>query len=168
MGCCLCAHGGRATERCFVCFSGRCPADLMAIPFDVMVFHHFCLSCLCRFVLGLMNGIMPALRTSLNEVCGPEHVVQGMTYISGEHIHVVCCFPAHELNKNGSYFYPPIVQVFRRTSFDVYTCIGQCPVGTLYSAGTCQPKILAISRRNYASLLSVMPNRHYGRFEFLQ
>ncbi|CAM9645936.1 unnamed protein product [Ectocarpus fasciculatus] len=33
-----------------------------------------------RFILGLTNGIMPALRTTLSEVCGKEHVVQGMTY----------------------------------------------------------------------------------------
>ncbi|CAN0329264.1 unnamed protein product, partial [Pylaiella littoralis] len=35
------------------------------------------------FVFGLMNGIMPALRTSLKEICWPEHVVRGMTYVSG-------------------------------------------------------------------------------------
>ncbi|CAM9145508.1 unnamed protein product, partial [Hapterophycus canaliculatus] len=35
-----------------------------------------------RLVLGLTNGIMPALRTSLNEVCGPEHLVVGMTILN--------------------------------------------------------------------------------------
>ncbi|CAM9177422.1 unnamed protein product [Scytosiphon promiscuus] len=35
-----------------------------------------------RFIMGLTNGIMPALRTTISEVCGPEHVVLGMTYIS--------------------------------------------------------------------------------------
>lgn len=34
--------------------------------------------------MGLTNGIMPALRTTISEVCGPEHVVLGMTYISGK------------------------------------------------------------------------------------
>ncbi|CAM9212872.1 unnamed protein product [Ectocarpus sp. 12 AP-2014] len=36
-----------------------------------------------RFVLGLTNGIMPAVRTMTREVCGPEHVVSGMNYIAG-------------------------------------------------------------------------------------
>ncbi|CAM9676943.1 unnamed protein product [Ectocarpus sp. 6 AP-2014] len=36
-----------------------------------------------RFVLGLTNGIMPAVRTLTREVCGPEHVVSGMNYIAG-------------------------------------------------------------------------------------
>lgn len=31
-----------------------------------------------------MNGIMAAVRTVTREVCGPEHVVMGMTYVSGE------------------------------------------------------------------------------------
>ncbi|CAN0494585.1 unnamed protein product, partial [Scytosiphon promiscuus] len=35
-----------------------------------------------RLVLGLTNGIMPALRTSLHEVCGPEHLVVGMTILN--------------------------------------------------------------------------------------
>lgn len=37
-----------------------------------------------RFVLGLLNGIMPAVRTMTREICGPEHVVMGMTYVGGE------------------------------------------------------------------------------------
>ncbi|CAM9485595.1 unnamed protein product, partial [Laminaria digitata] len=35
-----------------------------------------------RFVLGLTNGIALALRTTMHEVCGQEHVLQGMTYLS--------------------------------------------------------------------------------------
>lgn len=37
-----------------------------------------------RLILGLTNGITPALRTTLREVCGKEHVLRGMTYLSGE------------------------------------------------------------------------------------
>lgn len=37
-----------------------------------------------RLILGLTNGITPALKTTLREVCGEEHVLRGMTYLSGE------------------------------------------------------------------------------------
>ncbi|CAB1097986.1 unnamed protein product [Ectocarpus sp. CCAP 1310/34] len=38
-----------------------------------------------RFVLGIMNGITPAVRTTVYEVCGTNsHVVQAMAYIDGE------------------------------------------------------------------------------------
>ena len=40
----------------------------------------------CRLILGLTNGITPALRTTLREVCGEEHVLRGMIYLSGEGI----------------------------------------------------------------------------------
>lgn len=36
-----------------------------------------------RFVLGLMNGITPAVRTILHDICGTEHVVQAFAYIDG-------------------------------------------------------------------------------------
>ncbi|CAN0329539.1 unnamed protein product [Pylaiella littoralis] len=36
-----------------------------------------------RLILGLTNSIIVPLRTVLNEVCGPEHVVQGMAYLNG-------------------------------------------------------------------------------------
>lgn len=37
------------------------------------------------FVLGMLNGITPAIRTTVYEVCGTnEHVVQAMAYIDGE------------------------------------------------------------------------------------
>ncbi|CAM9109513.1 unnamed protein product [Ectocarpus sp. 8 AP-2014] len=37
-----------------------------------------------RFVLGIMNGITPAIRTTVYEVCGTNsHVVQAMAYIDG-------------------------------------------------------------------------------------
>ncbi|CAN0081848.1 unnamed protein product [Ectocarpus sp. 12 AP-2014] len=35
-----------------------------------------------RLILGLTNGIMAALRVSLNEVCGPKHVLVGMNYLN--------------------------------------------------------------------------------------
>ena len=39
----------------------------------------------CRFILGMMNGITPALRTTVHEVCGgSKHGVQAMAYIDGE------------------------------------------------------------------------------------
>ncbi|CAM9933856.1 unnamed protein product [Scytosiphon promiscuus] len=43
----------------------------------------FAMAVTARFVLGLMNGIMPAVRTMTREVCGPELVVLGMTYVGG-------------------------------------------------------------------------------------
>lgn len=45
---------------------------------------HFLMQTARRFILGLTNGIIPAVRTVTREVCGPEHVVAGMTYVSGE------------------------------------------------------------------------------------
>ncbi|CAN0218208.1 unnamed protein product [Hapterophycus canaliculatus] len=36
-----------------------------------------------RFTLGLMNGITPAIRTTVREVCGTERVLQAMAYIDG-------------------------------------------------------------------------------------
>ncbi|CAM9609748.1 unnamed protein product, partial [Laminaria digitata] len=44
---------------------------------------NFTFAILSRFILGLTNGISPALRTTLRETCGHEHVLQGMTYFSG-------------------------------------------------------------------------------------
>lgn len=41
-------------------------------------------ACSFRFILGLLNGIMPAVRTTVHEVCGPEHVVMGLAYVGGE------------------------------------------------------------------------------------
>eukprot|EP00752_Nemacystus_decipiens_P007148 g6401.t1 len=38
---------------------------------------------LSRFILGMMNGITPALRTTVRDICGTEHVVQAMAYIDG-------------------------------------------------------------------------------------
>ncbi|CAM9990827.1 unnamed protein product, partial [Ectocarpus fasciculatus] len=35
-----------------------------------------------RFILGVTNGIMAALRISLNEVCGRKHVLVGMNYLN--------------------------------------------------------------------------------------
>ncbi|CAN0523010.1 unnamed protein product, partial [Scytosiphon promiscuus] len=32
-----------------------------------------------RLILGLTNGIALALRTTTREVCGEEHILQGMT-----------------------------------------------------------------------------------------
>eukprot|EP00752_Nemacystus_decipiens_P005353 g4854.t1 len=43
----------------------------------------FTMAIASRFVLGLLNGIMPAVRAMTREVCGPEHVVMGMNYIGG-------------------------------------------------------------------------------------
>ena len=37
-----------------------------------------------RFILGLLNGIMGAVRTLIHEICGPEDVVKGMAYIGGK------------------------------------------------------------------------------------
>ena len=34
--------------------------------------------------MGATNGIAPALKTTMREVCGKEHFLQGMTYFSGE------------------------------------------------------------------------------------
>ncbi|CAM9819743.1 unnamed protein product [Hapterophycus canaliculatus] len=36
-----------------------------------------------RFILGAMNGITPAIRTMVQEVCGTEHVLKAMAYIDG-------------------------------------------------------------------------------------
>jgi len=39
----------------------------------------------CRLILGMMNGITPAIRTTVHEVCGgSRHGVQAMAYIDGE------------------------------------------------------------------------------------
>ncbi|CAM9633813.1 unnamed protein product, partial [Hapterophycus canaliculatus] len=43
----------------------------------------FAMAIASRFVLGLMNGIMPAVRIMTREICGPELVVLGMTYVGG-------------------------------------------------------------------------------------
>lgn len=45
-----------------------------------------------RFVLGMMNGITPAIRTAVHEICGKCHVVQAMAYIDGEgqSVHADC------------------------------------------------------------------------------
>eukprot|EP00903_Cladosiphon_okamuranus_P022385 g20588.t2 len=35
-----------------------------------------------RLILGFTNGNVPALRTSVSSICGPEHMVVGMTYLA--------------------------------------------------------------------------------------
>eukprot|EP00752_Nemacystus_decipiens_P006569 g5915.t1 len=35
-----------------------------------------------RLILGLTNGNVPALRSSISEICGPQHVVAGMTILA--------------------------------------------------------------------------------------
>ena len=37
-----------------------------------------------RLVLGLTNPIVPALRATMSEVCGPQHVIIGMAYLSSK------------------------------------------------------------------------------------
>lgn len=32
----------------------------------------------------MLNGITPALRTTVHELCGSEHVVEAMAYIDGK------------------------------------------------------------------------------------
>ncbi|CAM9674846.1 unnamed protein product, partial [Ectocarpus sp. 6 AP-2014] len=62
---------------------GRKPViiiGLLSITIFSMIFgmsDTYSMAITTRFILGLTNGIMPALRTSLSEVCGPEHVVLG-------------------------------------------------------------------------------------------
>lgn len=38
----------------------------------------------CRLLLGLTNGVMLAVRTTVRESCGDEHVFEGMTYLAGK------------------------------------------------------------------------------------
>ncbi|CAM9674916.1 unnamed protein product [Ectocarpus sp. 6 AP-2014] len=67
---------------------GRKPVIIMGllsmITFSVLfgISRSYTMAITTRLVLGLTNGIMPALRTTLSEVCGKKHVVQGMTYTS--------------------------------------------------------------------------------------
>lgn len=37
-----------------------------------------------RLVLGVLNGITPALRVSIRDVCGTQHVEEAMAYVDGE------------------------------------------------------------------------------------
>ncbi|CAB1106620.1 unnamed protein product [Ectocarpus sp. CCAP 1310/34] len=68
---------------------GRKPVIIMGllsmITFSMLfgISRSYTMAITTRLVLGLTNGIMPALRTTLSEVCGKKHVVQGMTYTSG-------------------------------------------------------------------------------------
>ena len=41
-----------------------------------------------RLILGLTNGMASATKTTMREVCGQEHVMQGMSYICGENVYV--------------------------------------------------------------------------------
>lgn len=57
-------------------------ASRVAYSRNVRATSPLCLS--HRFVLGLTNGIAPALRTTMRDLCGLEHVMKGMTYLGGE------------------------------------------------------------------------------------
>lgn len=35
-------------------------------------------------MIGMTNGIMPASRTCVRELCRQEHAVMGLTYLGGE------------------------------------------------------------------------------------
>lgn len=56
------------------------------------LFHNQGALVLHRFMLGSMNGTMPAARTVLREVCGEKHVVVGMAYMGGETNYYCCSF----------------------------------------------------------------------------
>ncbi|CAN0007258.1 unnamed protein product [Ectocarpus fasciculatus] len=58
-------------------------SSIMACSVAFGLSSSFAMAVASRFVLGLTNGIMPAVRTLTREVCGPEHVVSGMSYIAG-------------------------------------------------------------------------------------
>eukprot|EP00903_Cladosiphon_okamuranus_P005914 g5847.t1 len=60
---------------------GLLATAVLSLTFGLSTKYEFAL--LSRFVLGMMNGITPALRTTIREICGSEHVVQAMTYIDG-------------------------------------------------------------------------------------
>lgn len=39
---------------------------------------------LVRFLLGAMNGVDGATKTMISEVCGQEHEISGMSFLTGE------------------------------------------------------------------------------------
>ncbi|CAM9142011.1 unnamed protein product [Ectocarpus fasciculatus] len=55
---------------------------MVSLTFGLSTKYYVALSS-SRFVLGLMNGITPAVRTILHDICGAEHVVQAFAYIDG-------------------------------------------------------------------------------------
>ncbi|CAM9109587.1 unnamed protein product [Ectocarpus sp. 8 AP-2014] len=61
---------------------GLLAVAVLSLTFGLSTTYELAIS--SRFVLGIMNGIMPAIRTTVYEVCATNsHVVQAMAYIDG-------------------------------------------------------------------------------------
>ncbi|CBN79752.1 conserved unknown protein [Ectocarpus siliculosus] len=61
---------------------GLLAVAVLSLTFGLSTTYELAIS--SRFVLGVMNGIMPAIRTTVYEVCTTNsHVVQAMAYIDG-------------------------------------------------------------------------------------
>lgn len=52
------------------------------VPDQISVVASFPL--ITRFMLGLMNGLIAVAKTLISEVCGKEHEVVGMTFVTGD------------------------------------------------------------------------------------
>ncbi|CAN0523628.1 unnamed protein product [Ectocarpus sp. 12 AP-2014] len=61
---------------------GLSATAVLSLTFGLSTTYELAIS--SRFVLGIMNGITPAVRTTVYEMCGTNsHVVQAMAYIDG-------------------------------------------------------------------------------------
>ncbi|CAM9173868.1 unnamed protein product, partial [Ectocarpus sp. 12 AP-2014] len=61
---------------------GLSATAVLSLTFGLSTTYELAIS--SRFVLGIMNGITPAIRTTVYEVCRTNsHVVQAMAYIDG-------------------------------------------------------------------------------------
>ncbi|CAM9503102.1 unnamed protein product [Ectocarpus sp. 4 AP-2014] len=75
-------HVSDSCGRKLVIIIGLLTTTIVSLTFGLSTKYWVALSS-SRFVLGLMNGITPAVRTILHDICGTEHVVQAFAYIDG-------------------------------------------------------------------------------------
>ncbi|CAB1100441.1 unnamed protein product [Ectocarpus sp. CCAP 1310/34] len=74
-------HVSDSCGRKLVIIIGLLTTTTVSLTFGLSTKYWVALS--SRFALGLMNGITPAVRTILHDICGTEHVVQAFAYIDG-------------------------------------------------------------------------------------
>ncbi|CAN0066183.1 unnamed protein product [Scytosiphon promiscuus] len=74
-------HVSDSVGRKPVIIVGLAATAALSLTFGFSTNYYLAIS--SRFALGLMNGITPAIRTTVREICGTERVLQAMAYIDG-------------------------------------------------------------------------------------
>ncbi|CAN0223141.1 unnamed protein product [Pylaiella littoralis] len=64
-----------------VMYIGLCSIAILSVAFGLSTSFWWAVS--CRFMLGAMNGLVAIAKCMISEVCGKEHEVVGMSFVTG-------------------------------------------------------------------------------------